>query len=350
MTIAPHDSPPLVRAAWREKTDDADDLFWQTVGALLRHRRLILGLPLFTGLAFALFAFSHKRTYTSTTTFMPQASDASRASLSGLAAQFGVVVPPSGAVQSPDFFARVLESRSLLEEASQVHYPPTDGARPPGTTLDVIWDVKKATPAETMDFTVLKLDEAVATQVARQTGIVTMTVRTESGALSDSIAITLLTLLNRFNIERRHSQAGQERVFNERSLETARAALLAAEGALQSFLSTNRGDYRSSPQLAFSYDRLRREVDMRQTIVTSLSESYERVKMDEVRDTPVLTIIDPPHAKKNSRGTVSMAIVGVFVGGLLALVIAFGSDYLKRLRESPEYAVRLQSLLKPSQE
>jgi uncharacterized protein involved in exopolysaccharide biosynthesis len=66
-----------------------------------------------------------------------------------------------------------------------------------------------------------------------------------------------------------------------------------AEDELQAFLQRNR-DFRSSPQLSFAYDRLADNVSLRQQLYTAVAQAYEQARIEEVRDTPVITVVEAP--------------------------------------------------------
>ena len=85
-----------------------------------------------------------------------------------------------------------------------------------------------------------------------------------------------------------------------------------------------------SAQLTFDHDRLQREVMMRQQIVTSLSQSFEQARIDEVRDTPVITIVERPEAPvyPNPRNLYVKGLLGIVLGALLAVLWILGRYYL----------------------
>jgi uncharacterized protein involved in exopolysaccharide biosynthesis len=122
-----------------------------------------------------------------------------------------------------------------------------------------------------------------------------------------------------FNLKSRQSQASQERRFTEQRLTQAQADKRQAEDELQAFLQRNR-DFRSSPQLSFAYDRLADNVSLRQQLYTTLAQSYEQARIEEVRDTPVITIVEPPMLPARPDPRPFGRAIAVCV--LLALVVA----------------------------
>jgi uncharacterized protein involved in exopolysaccharide biosynthesis len=165
--------------------------------------------------------------------------------------------------------------------------------------------------------------------VAQKTGVVGFAVRTRSPTLSHAVAARLLAELDRYNQQGRQSQAASERRFTEHRLAEVRQELLEVEASLQSFLQRNR-QFQSSPQLTFEHDRLMRELQLREQMFAALSEAYEQAKIEEVRDTPVITLVDGPvrPVRPDPRGLVRNGLVGLILGSLLA----FGWVVVRELR------------------
>jgi uncharacterized protein involved in exopolysaccharide biosynthesis len=74
----------------------------------------------------------------------------------------------------------------------------------------------------------------------------------------------------------------------------------------------------------FEHDRLQRRVTMRQQLVTALSEAYARARIEEVRNAPPLTVIEPARlpAFPDARGLLSKSVVALVVGMLLGITLA----------------------------
>jgi uncharacterized protein involved in exopolysaccharide biosynthesis len=145
--------------------------------------------------------------------------------------------------------------------------------------------------------------------------------------VSLKIAERLLEGLNYFNLITRQSQARQERRFTEGRLEAARASLRAAEDVLQRFLQANR-QFAESPALTFQRDRLQREVLLQQQVVVSLAQQYEENRIREVRDTPVITIIETPilAARPDSRLWALIVCLGTVGGFCVGVLIVISRD------------------------
>jgi uncharacterized protein involved in exopolysaccharide biosynthesis len=169
---------------------------------------------------------------------------------------------------------------------------------------------------------------------------------TSNPDLSRQVAEQMLSLVNSFNLETRQTQAAAERRFTAEGLEQARQELRTAEDSLQSFLERNR-QYENSPQLRFKYDRLQRRVALQQEVVASLARSLEQAKIDEVRNTPVITVVDPPERPPypDSRNLVLRAVLGLLFGVLVGAFWLMAGAFLERTREQePERYERVRKL------
>jgi uncharacterized protein involved in exopolysaccharide biosynthesis len=169
-----------------------------------------------------------------------------------------------------------------------------------------------------------RLRGMISTELDRPSGVVTFEVETHDPELSALISRRLLDLLNRFNLETRQSQAAAERRFTEVRLSEAKEELLEVENRLQAFLEVNR-DLGTSPLLRFRQERLEREVSIRQAVVSALAQNYEQARIDEVRDIPVITVVEEAQAPAlpDSRMLLLRGILALIAGALLGSLLAF---------------------------
>jgi len=266
------------------------------------------------------------RTYTSHATFMPQ-SRRGQSGLSGLATQLGFAIPSGDASQQPAFYVELLQSREILRAVVEARYRDRSGND--GTLLD-IYRIDVMPPARRLEAGILRLRGTVQANVVQRTGVVTLAVTAQDPSLAAQLASRLLDELNRFNLQTRQSQAAAERRFTETRLDEVRAELRGAEDELQSFLERNR-NYGNSPVLQFEHDRLERELLMRQQVYTTLVQAHEQAKIEEVRDTPVLTVVEPPTVplEPDRRGLLVRGAVALFGTLLLSSLWVVGAEFLR---------------------
>lgn len=264
------------------------------VALVLEQRRFAIGVPVALALVVCLATLLWPRSYTATSAFVPQStSSPALGRLAGLAAQFGVAVPAQDPAQSPEFYAELLVSDALLRLVvdSALLLPRADAVDT--VLLRAELGGQHRDPELQAEYSIERLRKRLEVSTTLKTGVVRVSARTTDAGLSAAIVERLLRLVNGFNLETRQSQARQQRRFLEDRLKEARQDLRDAEDAEQGFLQRNR-EFRSSPQLTFEHNRLERTVTQRQEIVTTLSQAYEQSRIEEVRDTPLITIIQSP--------------------------------------------------------
>jgi uncharacterized protein involved in exopolysaccharide biosynthesis len=305
--------------------------------AIMRHRVLVLGTAGIVVLAVAAKLLLSPRVYTTESSFIPQ-SNSPTSNFSGIAAQIGIALPMSEPGRSPEFYASLITSRQVLGAVVDTPFVV------PGTgpiTLVEHYESSGETPALRREEAITSLERNLETAVDATSGVVELRATATDPALSLMINQRVLDLVNQFNLHTRQSQAAMERRFTEGRLEEVRGELREAEDRQQRFLQRNR-DYQNSPELLFQSERLQREVEFRQQLYTVLAESYERAKIDEVRDTPVITVVERPElpARPDRRGLVKWGLVSLILGLILGSILALVREALARTRtdEPAEYA------------
>jgi uncharacterized protein involved in exopolysaccharide biosynthesis len=127
----------------------------------------------------------------------------------------------------------------------------------------------------------------------------------------------------------------------------ASGELRVAEDRLESFLRNNR-QFGGSPELTFQRERLQRDVALQQQVFTSLTQSLEEVRIREVRDTPLITVVEAPvlPTQPEPRWRVQGILLGAVVGALIGALLAFLGEAMSRRRQDgdPEADVFVATL------
>jgi uncharacterized protein involved in exopolysaccharide biosynthesis len=304
---------------------------------LARHRRATIGFPLLVAVLTGIVTLLVTPTYTAITTFVPEASPQRvlPAGLSGLASQFGISLG-SEASKSPKFYAEVVRSRELIERVLLDKYADprqkAQGARDSSTLLSII-AVAGQDSADRVYRGVKKLTSLISVTVNAQTNIVSLTVDSHYPELAAAVANRFVTYLNAFNAQYRQSQAREQRKFVEERLADGARQLRGAEEDLRTFYERNRS-WQQSPQLTFEEGRLRRQVDVRQEVYLTLSREYEAARMQEVNDTPVITVIDAaiPPVRKSKPKRILLVTIALVCGVMIGAFWAAGAEYLIQAR------------------
>ena len=314
------------------------------LGILLRQWKLTAGVPLLFGVAAGLASLVLPKTYGAEAKFVPEAKQPGLSLPSGLASLAGAQLGLSlgGSQYGPDFYAQLVTSRNILDTLLLTPFAVSARDNVARRRLVDILPVKGITEAKRLDRGERKLRESISTSVALGTGVVTLRVELRDPVLAASVANEILAQLQRFNTQTRQLQARERRRFaGERAAEAA-TELAAAEDALKAFLEQNLR-YEESPRLRFEYDRRQRQITLAQESYLSLRREYDRARIDEVNDTPVLTIIDPalPPQRVAWPQPWLFILVALLVGAMVGVTGALGRDAVHRLeqRGDPDYRV-----------
>jgi len=302
--------------------DHSDEISLFAVGALLvRSRWLIARWALAGGVAALAAVWTRPAIYRASASFVPESGESPRSGLSSLASSLGVTVPTGAPSLSPDFYLALLNSREILEQIAldTLTVPEFSGKR---VALEDMLKVGAGSAKLRQEAAVKELRRRIATSIDKATGIVTVSVATPWPTVSLTVVTDLVNGVNAFNQRSRRDEAAAERRFIEGRLVQATAELRAAEDALQRFLQSNRAT--AAPDLRFAQDRLERNVSLRQQVFASLTQAYDDVRMRELRDTPVISMVDEPSvaARPEPRGRGVVTLVGVFLGAAIGALVA----------------------------
>lgn len=336
----------------------------EVLNVLLRHRWKVLGLPVVLAAIAIGWSVLQPPRFTADTTFMPQTGEVGGGQLSrlsGVASQFGIDVPSGQAGQTPQFYADLLASRRLLEDAVTSKYRPVSGTSLPaegeaggearaagsaddgtassasdslGTSLVELYDIQAASRAAAISLAAGRLKEAISVSTNPETGVVELSVTAPWPSVSKQVAERLIELVNQFNNRVRQSQASAQAEFVADRLAEVERELRVAEDSLETFLQRNVG-WQQSPELRFHHDRLQRRVNLKQQVYTSLATRYEEARIDEVRSTPVVTTITEPEVpvRPDSSRLLLKAVLGLVLGGILGVFWAFGSEFRENVQQ-----------------
>jgi len=288
--------------------------------------------------------------FSSGTTFAPEARSARGVGSAGaaLASQLGFSLGGANATESPRFYANVVESRIILGDVLQHHFRTWKDGAPSGdsaTLLDLL-EVEGATPARRFATGLKDFGERVTTSVDQPTGIVSLDVLMPEPHLAADVANRIVVRLQDFNLDKRQSSARARRVFAEERTKEMENGLREAESALRGFLERNRL-WQSSPQLQFEHGRLERRVQLAQEVYLTLQRELQTARIDEVNDTPGLTVIDSavaPQRRAKPKRVALILFMGI-LGFALGVTAAVLIEYIRRVeRDTPETAAELRAL------
>jgi len=311
---------------------------FELLNAVLQSWRVVATLLLGSAVLVTVYWALVPRTYTASTAFVPENRTQARGvptGIAGLMGQFGVSVG-GDASQSPRFYAAVLQGRELLERILLTRFPDPRSTREPRDSVPLlqILPVRGRSPADSLYNGVRRLDELMTVDVDNPTNIVRLSVDSRYPMLAAQVANRFIAYLNEFNAKTRQSQARARRTFAEGRAQQGDSELRQSEGELKTFYQRNRS-WQESPQLVFEEGQLRRQVDLRAEVQRTLRREYETARIEEVNDTPVITVIEPAvPAPEPSAPHLSVLLgVALLLSSFVGVSWAVAARFVERARQ-----------------
>lgn len=327
MTDIPVGSDPDVVHVRRETPGSA---FIVALRPALEKPRLVLGVGLLFALASGGWSLTRQRSWTSSASFMPE-SPRIPSGLSTLAVQFGANVG-GDAGQSLQFYTDLVTSREILQQIAATRYNVTDISPPRSGDLVTLYKIKAPTEPLRREAILKRLRADIHATNSPKTGVVMLTVNAPWPSLAQTMATRLIDAVSAFNLGKRQSRAGAERRFVEGRLADARRDLLTWQNRLQDFMQSNRTTA-GSPRLTLDQARIEQQVNLAQAQVTALNSAFEQARLDEVRNTPVITTLEDADypARPNSRGGLRNTVLGGLLGVILTAIAVICLEKYRRL-------------------
>ncbi len=344
MTSSQTQGPPAGGA--RPRTSGVSEMI-RLLSLALRQARLILASALLAGSLALVYVVTRPRAYTATGSFLLQPPRLAGGVASGIAAQLGLSLPTSDPGQSPAFYEEMIRSRALRTALadSAFTYRNAEGSAVTSSLADA-YHIRDQLPALRREATLERLDRSIVVRTSPKSGVVTFSVESPEAELASHVAEAVLGELSNFNLQRRQSQAEAERRFTEKRLAEVATDLREAENSLEAFLGRNRSTS-NSPQLKFAEDRLGREVELRRALYAAMAQSYEQAKIEEVRDTPQMTVVGRPEVPPlpDPRGLIGKAMLSAILGGFLGLLFGYTRERIREAtRRGGDEIVEFESL------
>jgi uncharacterized protein involved in exopolysaccharide biosynthesis len=328
-------APPMISG--NRLSPDRPDEDWELVKILVSRWRILIVLPVVCGILAGLLTFLVAPTYTATTTFVTAGQrdlTASLGSFANVASQLGVGLP-TNPTTSPQFFGDVLRSQGVMREVLRARLPdPRVEHSSDSVAVEELYAPQKGSAAMRTNEAVISLTRESSVSVNPRTNIIELHASSHYPTAAAFVARQFVVALNRFNLETRQTEARERRRFVGDRLREAQDSLARAERIQQDFLQANRGDLRGAPTLAAQYERIQRQIQTYQDLYTNFRREFETARVDEINDTPVITIIDTASVplKKSSPHRLLTMVAGAMLGILFAIALLLVQAYLERLR------------------
>lgn len=324
--------PNVTPDATRESVKPDEDLsLINILNVFLRERWLILGIAGLMALVALVSMLFAPRKYTVETSFIVQKRD--QPAVAGIAAQLGMDLNGADASQSPAFYAGLVKTPDVLDRLVDSTF--TTSTNPKPRTLATIWNIEGGTPNERREEVIEKLQDMVSSSVSLKLDLVVLQVVTHDPELSKELADAIVRQVNWFNLSTRQSRAAAERQFAERLVAEVGTDLRGAEDEAQQFFQRNQQSHLSAA-LEMERQRLARRLEILNARYVSVVTAYDRARIDEVRDTPVITVIQRPKVpvRPDSRNPAKKTVLWFLLGLGLGSIVAIARQVFSNLRAS----------------
>jgi len=254
--------------------------------------------------------------FKSTAVLLPDTDKSKLASLGGmsdLAALAGINV--GGDVPLVKLYPTIIKSESVLKNVIYAKYRTKEYSD--SVNLIQFWDIEEKDPERDYEAALLALRAALELSTDNKASTVTMAIETKEPQLSADILNNVIREVE-INIRtKRNTNASEQRKWIDARLVEVKADLSKAENALKIFREKNRM-VSGSPHLVLEQERLMREMEINSTMYVELKKQYELAKIEEIRTTPIINVMDyarPAAKKEHPKRTVI-----VIVSFLLAVI------------------------------
>ncbi len=315
---------------------------------IVKNLNLILVTPIiFCIITIIYVTFFAKPVYMSTTKIMSSGSGGGISEAAGLARQFGISLPSSEPKKNwiyPDMILNRDLAKVLLQRKFN-----TDRLGPEKSLLQIYTYGKEKPPPDKREITYLATDMLLSNIVHTEdltTGIHTLSIKASEAGLAKDLVTAFIEELDSHQRNYNKSVTSKTRRFIDERIIAIREELEASEEVLREFTTRNRR-IENSPLLLLEQQRLAREVTMLTGVYTSLKQQLETAKIEEVKDSDYVVVIEEPQAPinrifpKKRKMVIISGVLGIVVGIFIGLLSDFIFAAIKDEKDDLKYGMKL---------
>jgi uncharacterized protein involved in exopolysaccharide biosynthesis len=279
------ESNSLDTASNQSSTDYAElfSVFWDS-------RKLIGTITVSVTVVAIIISLLLPNYYMSTVVILPETNQSKLAGLGGLsdlASLAGVNV--GGEVSLSKLYPTIVKSEAVLKNTIYQKYQTK--SFPDSSNLIKIWDVDEERPQLAYETMLKALRDELEVSLETKTSVLSISILTKEPQLSADIVNTIAHELDVFIRTKRTTNASEQRKWIEGRLKEVKGDLEKSENALKDFRENNRRVF-DSPQLLLVQERFIREVQINSTLYTELKKQYELTKIEEIKNIPIVNVMD----------------------------------------------------------
>lgn len=290
---------------------------------LWRTRRVVAIATTVVTLVALVVALVLPKYYKSTAVILPQTDRGTLSGLSGLsdlASMAGLSI--NGDVPLAQLYPSIILSEAVLRNVIFTKYETSLVEGP--ADLIRIFDIDEGDERRDFEEALEQLRKNLDIVADRRTNVASVSIETRDPELSAKIVNTITQELDRFLRTKQTTSASEQRHWIELRLVEVKAQLDSSENNLREFREKNRR-VTDSPKLLLEQERLIREVTINSTVYLELNKQLEIAKIEEVKNIPIVTVMDPgrPAGKKSSPKRLLIVVTAALCSFLASCVGAF---------------------------
>lgn len=300
------------------------------LGTIWRGRKFVIAFVAVCTLVAIGVALMVPSMYRSSTILIPNQNSSGLSSalgdLSGLVGQFGI---SAGGDDPSRIYPEILRSREMAHTLLQSRVVDSDSVA--GRYLDRL-DVAGNSPAAKLENATGKFLESRSRVILNpKNSVLKIVIYDHDPLVAATIANRMAAELDRINQEIGRRNAREKREFIASRRDEIIAELRRAENDLKVFRENNRNT-NNSPQLLLELDRINRRVRLGEEMYLTLTRELEMAKIDEIKDVPVIDVLDPalpatsPFTPRRSMIVVTTGLLS----GVVAILLVLGWENRRR--------------------
>jgi len=265
--------------------------------------------------------------YVSSAKIMSSGGGSSTSQLQGLAAQFGVSVP-GGSGSAQWVYPEILKSRTLAKSVLKRKFD-TNKYGPQKSLLQIL---TYGNEEPTVSIDTLEIHGANAfigmIEIQSEGSFYELSISTFEPQFAADLCAALIEELDKHQRGYKTEKVKETRQFIEGRIVEVQKELEGAEEDLKVFRDRNR-QIGQSPALLLEQQRLTRETSVLTGVFTTLKQQLEMTKIEEVKESALVQVLDPPEAPlyRDKPKRKLAVLLSLILGFGLAVAIAFIKEY-----------------------
>ena len=315
-----------------ELLQDETLTFGDTILALAKNAKFFLLLPTLLSILSMLYVlFFASPVYESSSKIMSSNSADIQSEAFGLAAQFGINIPTNN--DQVWVYSELINSRMIAKRMLKRNFQTINGQNK--TFLQIInqSSAKKDKHIQRNEIlAVEKVLSMISFSENKKSGVFTIKTKANDPALAYQINSALIEELDTHQKKYNKEKKNETRLFIESRIYDTMKELELSEESLKNFSDRNRRR-QNSPLLQLETQRLEREVTVLTGVYTTLKQQLEKIKIEEVRDSDYVVVLDRPEVPiyRSSPSKKKWVLFSIFLGLTFSVILSLILEYFRRI-------------------